>query len=79
MKNINTIVSKVNQDGGLHWKNNASCAVIYISEGAQIEEVLPLVQKDFEMMAESTVIVRVPMLPIGSLIEIELVIGVESH
>ena len=54
------------------WQNVAKSTIVYISANANLEEVLPLLQKDLGFLPNGSIVLRVPNLPLGSLIEIEL-------
>ena len=58
---------------GFSWRQVAISAVIYVSEATKVEYLLLLLQKDFEQILDTSVIVRIPKLPVNCLIEIELI------
>lgn len=70
--NFNSVIRKACGNNSLFWQNLAKSAIIYITERADLTELLPLLQKDFIFLPEATVVVRVPVLPMNCLIEIEL-------
>jgi hypothetical protein len=58
---------------GFSWRQVAISAVIYVSEATKVEYLLLLLQKDFAQILDTSVIVRIPKLPVNCLIEIELI------
>ena len=50
-------------------------AIIFISKDSVLDDLLPILQKDFEFIQDSTVIIRVEKLPMNCLIEIELIMS----
>ena len=52
--------------------------MIFISKDANLNEVLPLLQKDLDYLPDGAVVLRVVNLPLGSLIEVELLAEIEE-
>jgi enamine deaminase RidA (YjgF/YER057c/UK114 family) len=54
------------------FQNVAKSVIVFISDNADVAAVLLDLQKDLAFLKHASVVVRVPVLPLNSLIEMEL-------
>lgn len=74
--NFNAVLSEILKDPSASWQSlKTRSAIIYVPEHAEIDELIPILQKDFSFVQFTTVLVRVSKLPMNCLIEIELLMG----
>jgi enamine deaminase RidA (YjgF/YER057c/UK114 family) len=80
-KQIKWSLTKVLREGlkdipDISWQSKMTkSAIIFVAKDSDLEGLLPTLQKDFEFIKESTVIIRVEKLPMMCLIEIELIMS----
>lgn len=71
--NYNKVLRLESSNEHLIWQQVTKSAIIYISGDANIDLLLPYLRKDFSFLSQACIVLRVPKLPMNSLIEIELV------
>ena len=70
--NFNLVLREATKSQSVVWQQLARSCIIYITERAETDKLLPILQKELEFLPEGSVVVRVPCLPMNCLIEMEL-------
>lgn len=70
--NFNQIVREATTNPNCVFQNVAKSVIVFISDNADVAAVLLDLQKDLAFLKHASVVVRVPVLPLNSLIEMEL-------
>lgn len=75
MDNYNKVLWDVNKNAKIQptWDAIAQSAAIFVEEKSDVNAIMEMVKQDYKVIEDETVIVRVAKLPLGVLIEIEIV------
>lgn len=70
--NFNQVIRETSKSSSLIWQQIAKSAIVYISEDANISELMPHLKKDLAFLPEASILVRVAKLPMNCQVEIEI-------
>lgn len=70
--NFNQTLREIVKNDSIVFQNLAKAVIVYISDAADSSGLIPYLQKDLAFVKEAAVLLRVPALPLGSLVEVEL-------
>jgi len=71
--NFNQVLRLASNSPSLLLQQVSKSAIIYVNDIALLDDLMPLLQKDFGYLPEASLLVRISKLPMNSLIEMELV------
>lgn len=71
--NFNQVLRETTKNTSIIWQQVAKSAIVFVSGEANVEELIPSLQTDFEHLP-SSVVVRVPKLPMNAKVEIEILV-----
>jgi diphthine-ammonia ligase len=72
-ENLSQILREQLQDQSLTFKHVTQSAIVFISRQTDLSKLLPLLQHDLKDIGDKSVVVRVEMLPMNSLVEVEVI------